>query len=201
MPIPRRWPGETVVILAPGPSLTARDAALARAKARTIAVGDAWRLAPDADVLYHADAPWWDEYQGVPAFRGERWTQDKVWGLDSARRWGLRVVCSELRDGISFDPACIHQGYNSGFQALNLAVLFGAVRIVLLGFDMQAKNGKQHFHGNHPPSLNRNSPYPMFIAAFSDAAPQLQQAGIEVINASRETALECFPRRPLAEVL
>jgi hypothetical protein len=181
--------------------LTAQDSTLATAKARTIAVGDAWRLAPGADLLYHADAPWWDHYQGVPEFRGERWTQDKVWGPESAQRWGLRVARSELLPGVSFDQACIHQGWNSGFQAFNLAVLFGASRIILVGFDMQAKNGKQHFNGNHPAGLNRDSPYRLFVSEFNRAAQQLADAGIEVINASRETALTCFPRQDLGDAL
>lgn len=137
----------------------------------------------------------------MPAFQGERWTQDKVWSLESARRWGLRVVRSELRSGISFDPAYICQGYNSGFQALNLAVLFGCTRIVLLGFDMQKTNGKQHYNGDHPDALRRNSPFPLFCAAFADAAPQLSAAGIEVINCTRETALTCFPREHLEDVI
>lgn len=137
----------------------------------------------------------------MPAFRGERWTQDKQGGPACAKRWGLRLVRSEQGNEVSFDADYICQGWNSGFQGLNLAVLFGCQRIVLLGFDMRPAKGKHHFNGNHPGKLNRASPYALFRAAFEAAAPQLDAAGIEVINCSRQTALKCFERRAIEEVL
>lgn len=178
----------------------ATDAAKAKGRARIIAINDCWRLAPFADLLYAADAAWWDHHQGVPSFAGEKWTQDKGRGLAAAQRWNLKVVRSELRDGLSLDPQLIHQGYNSGFQALNLAVLFGAARVILLGFDMKATGGRSHWFGDHPAPLLRGSPYNLFVAAFDRAAPELVRAGIDVINCSRETALTCFRRASLDEV-
>jgi hypothetical protein len=206
-PVPRRWPGETVVILASGPSLAAEDAARVGGKARVVAVSDAWRAAPSAELLYAADAPWWDHDDGAKhlGFAGEKWTQDQRSKTDAqfkaAARWGLRLVHSAQRAGLSFDPALIHQGGNSGFQALNLAVLFGARRILLIGFDLQPTGGRSHFFGDHPGALNQQIPFGSFRAAFEAAAPQLAEAGIVVVNCSRATALTCFPRLPLEEAL
>lgn len=193
--------------MASGPSLTAEDASAARGRARIIAVNDSWRLAPFADLLYAADAPWWDHENGAKhrGFAGEKWTQDQRSGSDAqfkaAARWGLTLVHSENRAGLSFAPELVHQGGNSAFQALNLALLFGARRILLLGFDMQATGGRAHFFGNHPPGLDHQQPFGMWRAAFAAAAPQLAEAGIEVINCSHETALTCFPCRPIEEAL
>jgi len=169
---------------------------------RTIAVNDAWRIAPWADVLYGADGPWWMHHRGVPRFAGEKWTQDK--GPNSLSRprggcaadlYGLSVARSEANGpGVSLDPGYIRQGANSGFQALNLAALFGAARIWLLGFDMQHTGGRKHFFGPHPGPLDRGHSFKKWVAAFNTAAPQLAAAGIEVINCTRETALACFPR-------
>lgn len=168
---------------------------------RTIAVNDCWRIAPHADLLYAADHAWWEVHSGVPDFAGERWTQDKSKGIETAKRWGLRCVRSESRPGLSFDPTFIHQGGNSGFQVLNLAVLFGAARILLLGFDMQWSGGKSHWFGDHPAPLRNPNNFKAYRAAFDQAAPQLKDAGIEVINCSVETALTCFPRARIQEVL
>jgi hypothetical protein len=196
-PIPRLWPGQTAVLIGGGESLLRADVDHVRSKARTIGINDAWRMAPWADLLYGADKPWWDYYAGVPDFAGERWTQDKQKGREAAEQWGLRLVRSEPGSDLSFDPAFVCQGWNSGFQAMNLAVLFGCSRILLLGFDMQGS----HWFGSHPGKLNRASPYPLFIAAFTRAAAQLAAAGIEVVNCSRTTALECFPRATIEQAL
>lgn len=89
----------------------------------------------------------------------------------------------------------IHTGGNSGFQAINLAFLFGARRIVLLGFDMSDEAGI-HWHGAHLNGLhnpNRDN-FKRWRKALGELAVDLELEGVEVVNASRETALECFKR-------
>lgn len=195
-------------MVASGPSLHPQDMALvaqaaAAGKIEAVAVNDVWTLLPAAAVLYAADHEWWDAHKGAAGFAGERWTQDKPKGQGAAcaARWGLACIRSEDRAGMSFDPAIVHQGYNSGYQAVNLAVLFGATRVLLLGFDCQPTGGRRHWFGDHPGKLNRASPYPEWVRAFTGAAPQLAAAGVEVVNCSRATALECFPRMPIGDAL
>lgn len=113
----------------------------------------------------------------------------------------INVIRSAPQAGVSVDPSLIHTGSNSGFQALNLAILAGASRVLLLGYDMQATGGKSHWFGDHPGSLNRTSPYAVFRKAFEDAADQIARLGVEVINCSRETSLMCFPRVALSDAL
>lgn len=114
---------------------------------------------------------------------------------------GINVIRSAPHSGISTDPSLIHTGSNSGFQALNLAILAGASRVLLLGYDMQPTNGQSHWFGDHPGSLNRASPFAVFRKAFEDAADQIARLGVEVINCSRETSLTCFKRAALSEAL
>jgi hypothetical protein len=92
----------------------------------------------------------------------------------------------------------IHGGGNSGYQAVNLAFLFGAAKIVLLGFDMK---GGSHWHGDHPGALNRGVPTRAFAKAFPALADDLKSEGVEVLNATRDTALECFPKIDLEDAL
>lgn len=193
-PVPRLWPGSTCVILGGGPSLTREQADYARARAKVIAVNNAWELG--ADLLYACDWKWWATYR--PAFRGLKVTQDA-----RVTYPGVVRVPSVTAPGLSLDPLRTHQGMNGGYQAINLAVLLGASRIVLLGFDMRAIDGRRHWHPDHPPGMN-NPPFERFqvwLRQFRTMLPDLKRAGVEVVNATPGSALDCFPMAPLEAAL
>lgn len=198
-----RWRGQTVCILASGPSLTLVDAYHAHARARTIVINDTWRMVPDADVLYGADRHWWtNRAPSARAFTGERWTQDKGWSGKTPP--DLRVVRSEAGDKLAPEGSdFVYTGSNSSFQALGLAVMWGASRVVFLGLDLKATDGKpNHWHPNYEdPVRNVRNVYPRFIKAFETVAPALAARGVDVVNCSRETALTCFPRATIQEAL
>lgn len=59
--------------------------------------------------------------------------------------------------GFSKTAGLIHQGQNSGYQALNLAVLWGAAKVILLGYDMRLHGKQTHFHGDHQGLTNPDS--------------------------------------------
>ena len=115
------------------------------------------------------------------------------------RQWGIKVIKSIDAPGLSCKQGVLHRGGNSGFQAVNLAYLMGAERIILLGFDMMPTDGKKHWFGDHPDKMNVASSYPTFITAFNKVKPE--QYGIEIWNCSRRTALKCFPCYDLDECL
>lgn len=83
-------------------------------------------------------------------------------------------------------------GGNSGFQAVNLAYMLGAKTILLLGFDMFG----EHFFGKHPDKLDVPSPFKTFIESFNTITKD-----VEIINCSRMTDLNCFPRMRIQSVL
>jgi hypothetical protein len=200
------WQDMTAIVAATGPSLTVGVAeccrwAHAAGTHAVIAVSDAWRLMPWADALYSCDARWWDLHQ--PAFAGDKWSSHHLPDNDkraAASRHGLNLVRGRAGQGFSFDPECIHYGANSGFQAVNLALLFGARRIVLVGFDMRLVGGRSHFFGEHPAGLRRTSNHRNFISAFEVAAASLP-AGIEIRNATPGSALRGFPSIDLDQAL
>ena len=98
--------------------------------------------------------------------------------------------------GLSLDPKYLVTGRNSGFQALNMAVLAGAKRILLLGFD--GRPG--HFHGGHP-RPTPNAVYPLYREAMKEAAEPLRKAGVEVLNCTPGSAVDTFPKVVLADAL
>lgn len=185
---------------ASGQSLTEEQAELIRASGLpAIAVNDAYRRLPFAPVLYACDKAWWKVHRGAPDFGGERWSSHEAGGNDklaTAEEFGLRLVAG--RDGrvFSLDPSHIRYGHNSGFQAINLAILFGARRIVLCGFDMHGT----HFFGAHPQPLRNPASYASFIRAFTTAAQELPDH-ISIVNCSPGSALTAFRKGDLGVTL
>lgn len=205
--IPRIWSGRLVVVAATGPSLTPEVAEACR-DYPTIAVSDAWRLMPWADMLYSCDAGWWIVHDGARGYLGERWSthggmhsDDKA---DVQARYGVRLVKGRQGETFSTDPAVVHYGdhggQNSGLQALGIALLTGAARVVLIGFDMRDVEGKRHFFGDHPRGLSNSKDFGDFRFGYRAAAKSVP-AGVEIINATPESALDCFPRLDLAAAL
>lgn len=197
----RGW--SRIICVASGPSLDAQQVAqIAAAQEsghwRLIVINTTYQLFPTADVLYAADGRWWDVH--ITAARagcsGEFWTLD----AGARDRHQLHYVTSIVGDWLPVEPDVICQGGNSGHQAIGLAARFGARRIVLVGYDMQRAGGRTHWHGDHPAPLANGNPL-AWVARFVPLAKDLAAAGISVVNASRETALQCFPRCGLVDAL
>lgn len=199
---PRGW--TECIVAATGPSLTESVAERCRDH-HVIAVNDAYRRLPFADVLYACDLAWIELHQGCPGFAGDKWTSHDP-GVNSKDRlpaaWGFHVVAGAGENTFSLDPGRLHYGGNSGFQAINLAILFGAQRIALVGFDMRTTPAR-HFFGPHPPQLKNGAKYEHFIPAFNEAARRLatERPDIQIVNCTPGSALTCFPVLALEEVL
>jgi hypothetical protein len=149
-------------------------------------------------VLYACDQDWWRRYHDViEGFTGERWTQD----VQAAKQYNLNHVVGESLAGLGTTPGVIHFGGNSGYQAMNLAWQFGAARIVLIGYDMQRTGGKTHWFGDHPKGLNNIPILDELPARFRSLAADLRNQGCEVLNCTRETALDCFDRVTVDEAV
>lgn len=191
--VPRLWPGGTIACVGGGPSLTAADVAYVRGRVTaTIAINDAYRLAPWADVLYACDAKWWYWHKGAPGFAGLKYSIDPVAG---ARHRDVHVLKRTGDEGLELDAGGLRSGGNSGYQAIGLAVHLGAARVILLGYDMQGG----HWFGAHP--NGSKPPFVLCLQRFETLIAPLAALGVEVVNCSRESALTCFPRRSLEEAL
>jgi hypothetical protein len=213
------WSGSTVVIIASGPSLTKEDCELVKAwrdpfgephevrvmqqektKRRVIVINTSFQRALWADVLYACDTRWWDHYwrEAHEDFVGHFWTQDEP----AAIKHKLNYVRSESGQGLNRKPGTINQGANGGYQAVSLAYLAGAVKIILLGFDMSDWGKREgHWHPDHPGRLHSFPQYAVWMINFGRLAKDLRSVGVPVVNASRRTAMTCFPKVRLEEAL
>ena len=176
----------TAICVASGPSVTKEDIEYIRGKGRVYTVNEMVFEVPFAHVAYAADYDWWDAYRGCPQFDGEKWCPCS----NAANKWGLNQIPLKF-NGIWGTDGEIASGGNSGFQALNLAVLQGAKRVILVGYDMGHKpdQPKHSFDPHRPPKIVRDSNYSKWIQHFHKAAPLIP---VPVFNTSLDSKLECF---------
>lgn len=199
----RRWLGLTAVVMASGHSLSDEQVnhvrrARAAGLCRVITTNTTFMRALWADVAYAGDTLWWSKHVAVAkkTFTGELWTQDNV----AAARYGLKRVRGSPRDGLGTYE--IHQNGNSGMQAVNLAFLWGAKRILLLGFDMkEGPNGEKHHHPDHPKPLIQKQLFGEWIHKARKVAEGLKAHGIEVVNCTPSSALPWFPMSDITKEL
>lgn len=193
------------IVAATGPSFTQEQADACRGYP-VMAVKDAARLRmPWADAMYCCDPWWWERFDGLREFPGERWSTHQDRGnpkLEIAEKYGVRLVAGSHAEGFSLNPALVHYGSNSGFQAINIAIhkLRGPrKRLALLGFDMRTCE-QRHFFGPHEGRPN-GVRYEGFVGNFKRAAEMLP-ANIEIINCTPNSALKgIFPMMDLEKAL
>lgn len=114
----------------------------------------------------------------------------------------LNYVRGEVGAGMPVLKTCsVKLGGNSGFQSVQLAILFGAARVVLLGFDLANDGKRSHWHGNH---ARLGNPVEHRFAEWRQQFHRLNRekpAELEIVNATRRSKLACFPLVPLAQAL
>lgn len=194
--VPKIWrPEELVAVLATGQSLKREDIQKVEAAgAHIIVINDAYRMVPEAEVLYAADGEWWNYHGPLGAFKfpGLKVTMSITCKSDD-------VMLLKSGDIQGFDKRPTHMATcgNSGYQGIHLAMHFGSRNIVLLGFDFKGT----HFFGEHPQKIKRPSNFMRCMAQMTASAPVLAKMGARIINCSPDSALTCFKSMRLDDAL
>lgn len=108
----------------------------------------------------------------------------------------------QLRKSIVFKPPMT--SCNSGLLAMFVAkTVYKADRIILTGFDMGiAPDGKRHYFGDHTRKNRGITLKNTSEQRFRIHREQFRHfSGAEVINCSRVSALEIFPKAELRDIL
>lgn len=196
------WSGQTAVIIGTGPGAKDVPLGIVQGAARAFVIKSIWKMAPWADALYGLDMGWWIANQGVPEFKGLKVspspTAARVFGLNQVR---LKAR-AEILTGETGVLGCGLKtgGGHSGFQAINLAIQFGARRIVLVGFDMTLSGGahwNSDYRGVGKPDAGRVESWRL---ALDGRADQFKALGVEVTVVG-PSALTAYPKMSLAEAL
>lgn len=149
-----------------------------RGRCKVVAVSDAFKLAPWADVLASVDANWWRHHKEAFEFHGRRFT-----GAPDYQ--GLREL----------ERIQIVSGTNSGLFGMMVAEHLGAKRLLLCGFDMRGT----HYFGLHPKGMRNTKPDR--FEAFKGQFSRYQPKGIEILNCTPASSLTCYPFAELENCL
>jgi len=160
------WQGQTVAVLASGRSLTQELAESVKHLPR-IAVRRAFRLALDADYVLSLDGPpnfgFWDESAVC--------TGTRVCGVECDLDAAYLNIAHET---VTLAPGHVVQIRNNGLAAIRLAAMFGAAKILLLGFDPEPF---EHFYADVDSDWDRYPGLSIGLAALID---ELRAGGVEV---------------------
>lgn len=193
--VPREWAGERCFVLCGGESLKAQRDLVPQLRGRVVAVKHGVLLRPDADVLFFAgERPAEIAPPLITAFRG-RYMVVRGRGHEVFPEHAKRIGRTETHEKLSDDPTKVC-GFDAGTSAINLAVLFGATEIVLLGFDMIGGRwfGKalNHYLPNPP-----ESDFQRHMGPLPSIAEDAKAKGIRIVNCSPISRVTCFERQPL----
>ena len=191
--VPRLWPGADCYILGGGPSLALVDLEKLRGQ-RTIAVNQAYKVAPWADALFYGDAEWsrynWD---GLCTFAGLKVTTVR----EDLGKPAIHVVERIMgTPGICLAAHRLAWNLSSGACAMNLAYHFGVRRIILLGFDMHRERG-DNWHKDYDSQPYHARPtaqsYRKYLTAFPHIAADLARMKVDVVNATPGSKITAWP--------
>jgi hypothetical protein len=196
------WRGETVAIVASGPSVKKKEIELLRGRVKLIAIKQNYDLAPWCDVVYGCDAPWWKYRHGLPEFKGLKLCYDRR-AADQFKDVHAIEIDRKQHHILTDKAGTIGSAGNSGHQALNLAVQFGAKRILGLGYDSQDKNGTHWYGRNNWADANNpdESNFRMWRRHMEQAAADLQLLGVEFVNCSAVSTVNNFRRATVAAMI
>jgi hypothetical protein len=197
--VPRLWPDSTVFILGGGPSLKGMDLACLHNQ-RTIGPNNSFMIGDWVDVCWFSDHnPWYldnrvrlDEFPGLKINCCNR----------PYERPGTQRVMRGKKMGIETDSRRVSFNKCSGSSAINLAYHLGAKRVVLLGFDMKfGKDGENNWHNYHREKPPKWNPYVGFLECFPIIKDDADRIGLEILNATPDSAIKVFPMVKLEETL
>lgn len=190
--VPREWEGERCFVLAGGASL--QRELVPSLRGRIVAIKQAVKLRPDADVMFVSgrdDPKVCASYFSL--YRGPRIVCRHDYPGMPIGTYHLRRVKG---GGYSRDPAMLG-GLDAGSSAINLAALFGAREIVLLGMDM---TGGRWVKKHHLPVIPQRH-FALHLAGLEGMAEEIAKDGIRVVNCSPISVIPFFEKRPLGDFL
>ena len=175
-----------------GPSLTDADLDFCRRRGWSLAVcNSTYRRVPDAKVFHAMDDDWW-RLHSKTLFD----TMDAdcliYSGSTEASRTNERInlVAFNAEQGFSTKTGLVKSGKLTGLQLIQIVGWQQPDLILLLGYDNQITDGKTHEHDLY----NNANPPPSLVGALSDFESLAKQSPYPIINCSRQSAIQAFPR-------
>lgn len=193
------WDDRDLFIVGGGPSLRGRDMSGLRKRGRVLAVNRAFELIP-CDAVFSLDLTFIKNRRRELEMAARR--SEVILAVPDDYSDGLVAGATYVKriqgKGVSFDPRAIINGLNSGYGAVNVAILKRALRIYLLGFDLVAPATGEPGHWHDGYDWNNGSSriyYSRWAQRFDEIARDVDMLGgtVQIINANPSSAIRCFP--------
>jgi hypothetical protein len=195
-----------IVVVGGGPSISKTNLDLIKDK-YVLGVNFAFTLGNWVDSLIFGDCRLYESWgykDLIDSFPGQKYTLCEKLKDDPRfivyKKCDKHFFCQEknkLGWRFSFGP-------NTGSSAINLAVRLALEsnikKVVLVGFDGQAKKGQHNFHSYHKHTPNKTVYY-KFQKHFKGLAEDLKEVNIEVLNATPGTVIDSFPKVKLEDIV
>lgn len=182
-------------------------------KCHVIGINVAFLIGDWIDMVFFGDSKFFHQYkEKLARFPGMRVTCNP--GLKGIPwvKWLARDIRHSF--GIGSTPDMVSWNSNSGAAAISVAAHAGAKRIILLGFDMkQGVDKSKHWHRLYQPIitpaeakrkgviLHQRMPFDRHLKCFPTIAKEAAERGIEILNASPDSAITVFPKYSVKELL
>jgi len=187
--LPEIFKDKTVYVVAPGESLKGFDFERLRGK-NIIVINDVLKYISFASMLVACDTGWHDRNKHLAKnFKGYKIM------LAGKGRPGWNYFIDQ---GRTEDKLILRHTRNSGFHAMAAAIKLGASKIYLLGFDIIWKN-QPYFYDipqdqidKYRNGMHRKDAHLRYFEYYKE---------YNIINASPSSAITCFPKCSLDEIL
>jgi hypothetical protein len=164
------WKDEACIILACGPSVASQDLSLLSGN-RVIAINDAWKLYPNADVLFSGDWRFFKNNPDLSGYTGPMIACVSPESFASIPDNRKVHIGRGPRRGLTYDRTKVAGQYTCVGQAANFAFHRGCNKIILVGVDLgPGKNGNRY-------AISEEKVDKSVLATYDDMRSNLQYLG------------------------
>ena len=190
--VPRDWVDQTVAIVASGPSVNSFDFERI-AGLKTIAVKDGYLKVLHAEVLMIGDHRYARRHPDLSAYLGPLILYTDPAPLpETLHDERIMFIPKVAGGGLSSKSTELHGTFTTTALAINLAVLRGSKRILLVGVDAKAgPNGERHFSGALTENWHKR--YERQQWGLGRQPRDLKKLKVQVFNLNPDSALKAYP--------
>ena len=199
--LPRKYSGAGIVC-GTGPSIDdATIRAVNESGLPVFGANRAWEIF-QCDVVHGCNYQFWDYYW--PQLKDQPFDKWTTRPELEGKYPGLNYIEERWVDGLSRDPTWISAHHGTGPQLVNIAYLYGCTRLLLVGWDMRFHGkksrteytrrrylGEDPLTRNHWPMTGDQGEMTGLIREMETIVPA--DYGIEIINCTPGSAMDCFP--------
>lgn len=187
-----KWKGRDVFVIGGGNSLRKFDWNLLKNEC-TVGCNAAFTLGVETcKICIFGDSKWFRKYKNdLQKYKGVVFTN-----ATQLQRTKYKWLWTLPRKPKGLGTNVLGWNTNTGATAINLALILGAKRVLLLGFDMHlSEEGRPNWHDKGL-DKSSNKIYERFIKGFERVALDLEKIfpGKEIINVTDDSDLNCFPK-------